>query len=88
MKTCKLLGDSISIGYGPALAALCRGLCAPERGGVWDAVGREDDLAYNGWDSGALLSFLDSTRPKADLFLFTAACTTSKPPPADRKTVL
>lgn len=72
MKNLYLLGDSISIGYGPALAASLQGAFMVRRkgGGVWDAVGREDDLAYNGRDSGALLSFLDSTRPKADLFLF------------------
>lgn len=72
MKQLFLLGDSISIFYGPALGDCLAGAYQVTRkGGAPDAaIGHVDEPAYNGQDSGAVLSFLKNSPPKCDLLLF------------------
>lgn len=71
MKQLYLLGDSISISYGPFLETCLKNFFELSRkgGSPKDAVGHEDDPNYNGRDSQSVLLFLETTPPKTDLLL-------------------
>ena len=70
MKTLFVLGDSISIHYGPGLAAFVAGKYTLERKGQRHGLDSDSGLdGMNGGTSRQVLHYLRERYPKADLLL-------------------